>query len=413
MRAGLLLPAAALALFAVLSFGSGTAAQPALVNVSLAPGWNNIVYFGPTAPVAQAVAPLGAAFQSAWEFDASTQSWRAYDPRVPAFSDLTQLTAQRAVWLLINDRATLPMTLPETPAPLFLLPGLNNIAWVGPETALTEALAPAAGRIEAVWRWDTATQSWQGAVVGAPAVSDFATFTPGHAYSVAIGPGSVAPIVVREVGRPPGLRICHPFQSRQPDLAELRAAFNRAGFGLLVPDPTFALPPLESDPAGDGDPVPAYIPPTLLKAIAWTESSWRQAAYDVPRGAHGRVITSTSCAYGVMQVLSGMEIGATPTLRQERIGGDHQHNIAAGALILADKWNSDPAVLPVVRPRLPGIVEDWYYAVWAYHCFGERCTREFGLHDNPDDPLLTWPRPDYNSPEQLASRGRFTRADYP
>jgi hypothetical protein len=69
-------------------------------------------------------------------------------------------------------------------------------------------------------------------------------------------------------------------------------------------------------------------------------------------------------------------------------------------------------VIPVVRPRNPASLEDWYYAVWAYHCYGDRCT-ELGLHDNPDDPTLPWPRPMYNSPEQLGSRGQYTRSDYP
>src|SRR5262249_31659625 len=94
------------------------------------------------------------------------------------------------------------------------------------------------------------------------------------------------------------------------------------------------------------------------------------------------------------------------------IGTDFTYNIAAGARILAEKWNLAPDPLPVVRTRTPYILEDWYFAIWAYHCFGEVCD-SLNLHNNPDDPVLTWPRPPYNSPEQLGSGGRFSRADYP
>jgi hypothetical protein len=195
-------------------------------------------------------------------------------------------------------------------------------------------------------------------------------------------------------------------------MAEVRQALNRAGHGRLVTEEGFSLPQLETQPEGDGNLVPGYIPPTLLKAIAWTESSWRHAAYEVARGMTGRTLTSSSCAFGVMQVLTDMDIRGEPTARQMLIGRDFRYNVAAGARILAEKWNVAPSVLPVVKPRQPHVLEDWYFAVWAYHCYGERCT-QLGLHDNPDDPALTWPRPVYNSPEQSESRGRFTRADYP
>jgi hypothetical protein len=205
---------------------------------------------------------------------------------------------------------------------------------------------------------------------------------------------------------------CHPFQARQPDLAEVRAAFNKAAFGALVGDPAMALPQLALHTEGPEKAGPGYVPPALLKAIGWTESSWRQAEYEAPRGSRGRALASTSCAFGVMQVLTGMEIKGAPTPLQDRIGSDFAHNIAAGARILAQKWNLAPKELPLVRPRSPSSIEDWYYAVWAYHCFGERCS-ELGLHDNPDDPTLPWPRPVFNSPDQLASKGAFSRTDYP
>jgi hypothetical protein len=80
--------------------------------------------------------------------------------------------------------------------------------------------------------------------------------------------------------------------------------------------------------------------------------------------------------------------------------------------MLGIKWNLAPEHLPIVQPRNPRNLEDWYYAVWAYHCYGEVCD-SLGIHNNPDDPALKWPRPMYNSPEQLGSAGQYTFGDYP
>ncbi|MFN8558095.1 MAG: hypothetical protein U0531_12415 [Dehalococcoidia bacterium] len=118
------------------------------------------------------------------------------------------------------------------------------------------------------------------------------------------------------------------------------------------------------------------------------ESGWRQATPATARGSRGSTIVSTSCAYGLMQVLTGMEIGATMTPKQQKIGGDYLSNTAGGAQLLGIKWNLGPEYVPVVTPRDPRRLESWYYAVWAYHCYGEVCL-DLGIHNNPDDPALS------------------------
>jgi len=407
-----------LAIVAVVGGGviAGAGGQPATtVVVPLVPGWNNVAYLGPTAPLTQVLAPLSGGYQTVWEFDPQRQTFRAHDPRVPIASDLTELTTQRAFWIYVVRPATLTYQAQPVSAATILFPGLNNIAYVGQEAPLAEVLAPVAGRVLGVWRWDAATQRWQGAIPGVPLASDFNTMTPGRAYAVQLAAGESVALRGPEVARPTetaARRTCYSFETRQPELADLRAAFNRAGHGVLVADSSFALPQLETQPEGDGRPALGYVPPTLLKAIGWTETSWRQAAYEVQRGQSGRTVTSTSCAFGLMQILTDMTIEERPTSRQELVGTDYRYNIAAGARILAEKWNLAPAHLPLVNERDPRVLEDWYFAIWAYHCYGDRCT-ELGLHDNPDDPALTWPRPMFNSPEQLSSGGRFTRSDYP
>ncbi|KKL10794.1 hypothetical protein LCGC14_2552260 [marine sediment metagenome] len=81
-----------------------------------------------------------------------------------------------------------------------------------------------------------------------------------------------------------------------------------AGLDKLFADvPGFDLPQLETGgrSAGSGQLTNPYIPPTLLKAIAWIESSWAQADYSVPYGAVGPALISHDCGYGIMQVTTG------------------------------------------------------------------------------------------------------------
>lgn len=149
--------------------------------------------------------------------------------------------------------------------------------------------------------------------------------------------------------------------------------FELAGNNQLLPDvPGFALPAMETGPrsAGSSQIRPGYIPPALLKAIAWIEASWAQADYSVAYGSAGPTLISHDCGYGLMQVTTGMQnVTGVPTLNQAMIGGHYAFNIARGAQILIDKWNGAPDYRPIVGARDPGIIEDWYYAVWSYNGF--------------------------------------------
>jgi len=148
-----------------------------------------------------------------------------------------------------------------------------------------------------------------------------------------------------------------------------------AGFNQLLPDiSSFAVPKLKTgDRTAGGDlTADAYIPPVLLKAIAWIESGWAQASYDplVDYGEVGPVLVSHDCGYGIMQVTSGMQnISGVPNLDQAMIGGHYAFNIARGAEILAGKWNMAPDYRPVVGARDFQIIENWYYALWGYNGF--------------------------------------------
>ncbi|HLB26578.1 MAG TPA: FG-GAP-like repeat-containing protein [Dehalococcoidia bacterium] len=161
------------------------------------------------------------------------------------------------------------------------------------------------------------------------------------------------------------------------EAADWRTTYGRtlelAAFNRLFPElPSFALPSIETGPRSAGSTTAAtpYVPPTLLKAIAWVESGWQMANSSVNYGETGPPLLSHSCGYGIMQIVSGMEnAGGAPTLNQVSIGSHYGLNIARGARILAQKWNLAPEYRPLAGSRNAAAVEDWYYAVWSYHGF--------------------------------------------
>jgi hypothetical protein len=164
-----------------------------------------------------------------------------------------------------------------------------------------------------------------------------------------------------------------------------------AGNNLLFPDnPSFALPPMETGDrsAGSGMTTAPFVPPVLLKAISYIESGWAQASYDplVQYGETGPVLVSADCGYGLMQVTSGMQnVSGFPNMDQTMIGGHYAFNIARGAQILAQKWNDAPEFRPIVGGRDPHIIENWYFALWAYNGFAFR-NHPFNAGYDPNRP---------------------------
>ena len=184
-------------------------------------------------------------------------------------------------------------------------------------------------------------------------------------------------------------------RTREVYLDQASNALTRAALGLpKYRFETLRPAQLERSPNGDVTEV-AKFPPTLVRALSYVESTWAMANWDTPRGKVGPVLTSSSCAYGIMQVLSGMQLqsgSSGPTTLQRAILRSQVTNIQAGLQLLADKWNfSGPNAWPWVGDRDPSILEHWYYATWAY----------YGMLPvmSPANPDYPWPRPAYNSSE--------------
>ena len=446
------------------------------IGVLLAPGWNNFAYLGANRAVGSAMSAVAGRYESLWTWDTTAQKWMGYNPLAAQQADFQELQQNRAYWVRMSSAGEVVMTVPPAQPGLLLSSGWNNFVYNGNDAPVDTALAPAGGRYEAIWRWDAARQNWNGYTPESPVASDFNVMGAKRSYFVylssgptvlltppvslppqnlavavtpvppVIGSTSVPALSARPLTAVPssgtasaGVPIaigsstpapsatpmptvvpaggphrygCYNFTSYQPTIQEVARAQNRGGHGVLTTDSDLRAAQLETQPDGDGNPTAAYVPPTLLKAIAWIESGWRQAEFKVERGSSGPTIASVSCAYGVMQMLTGMDIEGQPTAKQRKIGTDYLANIAASVQLLGVKWNFAPELIPAVLPRNPRAVESWYYPTWAYHCFGSVCPK-YDIHNNPEDPALRWPRPMYNSPDQVASTSKWDYSDYP
>lgn len=115
----------------------------------------------------------------------------------------------------------------------------------------------------------------------------------------------------------------------------------------------------------------------MLKAVGWVESNWRQFT------PQGRPLVSFDFGYGIMQITSGMAgafgsvQGSIDPATQSLIASDYTYNIAYGARMLAQKWAS----VPKIGTGDPTVVENWYYALWAYN--------GWGWVNNPNNPRFS------------------------
>lgn len=108
------------------------------------------------------------------------------------------------------------------------------------------------------------------------------------------------------------------------------------------------------------------IPPIILKSIAYTESRFNQFVNGEPYS----YITDNESSFGLMQV----NTKAHTNLDEERLKYDIEYNIRAGADILKTKWSygfpnqyRKDSIIPLVGDGSSDIIENWYFAVWAYN----------------------------------------------
>ncbi len=147
----------------------------------------------------------------------------------------------------------------------------------------------------------------------------------------------------------------------QPYPGELVDAFERAGTNRLRNNgPT--LPQIyKGYPPAQLRLVSPYVPCILLKAVGYTENpGWKQ--FDADYNQSGNTVISGDCGYGIMQITSGM--GGGSGFEPSRVASEPAYNIGTGTRVLIQKWNSVNAYIGANNPY---VVENWYYAVWAYN----------------------------------------------
>jgi putative cell wall-binding protein len=97
------------------------------------------------------------------------------------------------------------------------------------------------------------------------------------------------------------------------------------------------------------------IPPEVVKAIAFQESSWRQFS-------NGSPLISSDNGIGIMQVTND------PRFDQDKLKTDIEYNINAGVQILIEKYNLiNLGKLPALNNNDRNILESWYFAILAYN----------------------------------------------
>ncbi len=230
--------------------------------------------------------------------------------------------------------------------------------------------------------------------------------------------GAVQSTTLGGVNAPPAAHACA-FDPLRPAAYEADALRERYLLGLdaaavnrLFPGDTyFGLPPVEVGTRSNRAPGAAAVPVEILRAIGWVESTLTMASRSTRFESIGPALVSFDCGHGVMQITTGMTVplGAEgrPTENQIAVATSDTHNIARGARILASKWNDAPGLRPVAGTDTngdPTLIENWYYAIWAYNGFTGPGSRQ---SNHPLDPNLAWPRSEYRCD------GKQSRTRYP
>lgn len=112
------------------------------------------------------------------------------------------------------------------------------------------------------------------------------------------------------------------------------------------------------------------IPPEILKAVAFQESSWKHFENGKPH------IGSDGIGIGIMQVSDHMYMDKDTDKYKDyvrRLMEDIEYNIDEGIRIFKGKWNNGGVhyqhgyLIPTINDNDPSILEDWYFAILAYN----------------------------------------------
>jgi len=177
----------------------------------------------------------------------------------------------------------------------------------------------------------------------------------------------------------------------QPCSFDLRRTIDRAGNAALGAEGP-VLPSVRRGCIG-GVTVPGRVPCQILRAFAWLRSGWRQFCTDgCGAGSMGPTRLGARCGVGLMG-LSSTE--PDPGVDLSRASSSSAYNAGAGALRLAQAWQTTPCV----GDEDPDVAEHWYFATWA--------ADDFTYANNPNNPAYPVLRGTFGS------ASGFDRSSYP
>ena len=187
----------------------------------------------------------------------------------------------------------------------------------------------------------------------------------------------------------------------------------------------------------------AEIPPQILQAIAWHESTgpgrfahmgWNQSGFlgvgstpnhavnKVDTGGYEATVVTYDGRIGMMQITAATALTGAPITLPERLtylfklAADLDYNVSEGAAILSEKWDAAVGLGATIGEASPEIasfskkfLEHWYPAIWLYNGPESKPIRG----RNIVYPNIIWNLLQRESPGNRGSHLRWALLDFP
>ena len=169
-------------------------APPRLQKIGLHADWNVVVWDGADgASIPDALGDLAGQVDVIYQWVADTQSWRSHRPAAPASRNaLDTFTRGATYWVRSGEAVEWTVVAgpiePPPPATIRLHLGWTEVVWPGAaDTRIAEAFGDLFDRVEVIYQWVAATQTWGSFRPGAPAfLNAFDGFAAGGSYWIAV-----------------------------------------------------------------------------------------------------------------------------------------------------------------------------------------------------------------------------------
>ncbi len=169
-------------------------AEPRLRTIPLHAGWSVVIWDGSDgAAISDALGDVADQVDVIYQWVAETQTWRSHRPGAPPIlSAFDTFTRGATYW--VRAGAPIEWTVvggpiePPAAEALRLHPRWTEVVWRGADgTSIAGAFGARLDRVEVIYQWLAATQTWRSHRPGAPPIlSAFDTFQTGASYWIAV-----------------------------------------------------------------------------------------------------------------------------------------------------------------------------------------------------------------------------------